>query len=168
MSQRFSAHNANGTSVVFRVVVRRALHSYEETSFDITGKANESEYIDAAIHEQRVRLYIVRNVPQETVFAPRTKKEISKIEWHAIDSLPSSKNSSAHKNANHFFTVIPFVSKLRHWIKTQRSSDKRRLTRSTSSAPPASSHPINVIAALRPPQTHTLYGGCTCTGRDRH
>lgn len=113
---------------------------YEETSYDITGHASESDYLEAAIHEQRVRLYIVRDVPQDMVFAPRTKKEISKIEWHSIDSLPSSKNSSAHKNANHYYTVIPFVSKLRHWIKQQRNSDRRRVSR----APSASSSHVPV------------------------
>lgn len=144
-----------------------ALDSYEETSFDITGRASEGECLEAAIHEQRVRLYIIRDVGLDTPFAPRTKKEISKIEWHPVDSLPSSKNSSGHTNANSYFTVIPFVSKLRHWIKLQRSSDKKRLARSAPAvaaapapapaptpAAPAAPHHVNVLAALRPGPVH--------------
>lgn len=156
------ARSVRPRSPLARSLGSRARGSYEETSFDITGRASEGECLEAAIHEQRVRLYIIRDVGMDTPFAPRTKKEISKIEWHPVDSLPSSKNSSGHTNANSYFTVIPFVSKLRHWIKLQRSSDKKRLARSAPAASvpvpapaPAASHHINVVAALRPGPVHT-------------
>lgn len=51
---------------------------YEETGFEIpSDKLNEEDVIEVTIREQKIRLYIVTNVPENTQFAPRTRKEIS-------------------------------------------------------------------------------------------
>lgn len=49
----------------------------EETGFDISKLLKVDEYIEVTIGEQRVRLYIIAGVKDDTVFAPQTKKEIS-------------------------------------------------------------------------------------------
>lgn len=49
----------------------------EETGFDVSELLNEDEYIEMIFGQQRVRLYIVSGVKEDTYFAPQTKKEIS-------------------------------------------------------------------------------------------
>lgn len=49
----------------------------EETGFDFSKLLNKEEYIEMIFGQQRVRLYIVTGVKEDTAFAPLTKKEIS-------------------------------------------------------------------------------------------
>ena len=49
----------------------------EETGFDISKFLNKDEYIESIFGQQRVRLYIIAGVKDDTSFAPLTKKEIS-------------------------------------------------------------------------------------------
>lgn len=49
----------------------------EETGFDVSNLLNQSDYIELIFGEQRVRLYIIGGVKDDTAFAPLTKKEIS-------------------------------------------------------------------------------------------
>lgn len=49
----------------------------EETGFDFSKLLNKDEYIEMIFGQQRVRLYIVTGVKDDTAFAPLTKKEIS-------------------------------------------------------------------------------------------
>jgi mRNA-decapping enzyme subunit 2 len=50
---------------------------FEETGFDLTGMVQVVDKIDINIREQDMRLYIAPGVPEDTEFAPRTRKEIS-------------------------------------------------------------------------------------------
>ena len=49
----------------------------EETGFDVSELLNKDDYIEMIFGQQRVRLYIVAGVKDDTAFAPLTKKEIS-------------------------------------------------------------------------------------------
>lgn len=49
----------------------------EETGFDVTNLLNKDEYIEMIFGQQRVRLYVIAGVKDDTSFAPLTKKEIS-------------------------------------------------------------------------------------------
>lgn len=49
----------------------------EESGFDVTKLLNKDEYIELVFGQQRVRLYIIAGVKDDTAFAPQTKKEIS-------------------------------------------------------------------------------------------
>ncbi|KAL0784373.1 hypothetical protein Bca101_000618 [Brassica carinata] len=49
----------------------------EETGFDISKLLKKEEYIEFTFRQQRLRLYIVAGVADDTAFAPQTKKEIS-------------------------------------------------------------------------------------------
>lgn len=49
----------------------------EETGFDIGPLLKKSDYIELTMREQRIRLYIIQGVPEDTQFTPRTRKEIS-------------------------------------------------------------------------------------------
>lgn len=49
----------------------------EETGFDVSKLLKKDEYIELIFGQQRVRLYIIAGVKDDTHFAPQTKKEIS-------------------------------------------------------------------------------------------
>lgn len=111
----------------------------EETGFDIGAaglvpKHDEVKYIEFTMHEQQIRLYVFRNVPTDTVFAPRTRKEISKIQWYKLSELPAFRkkgvnqqdNAAAASNANKFYMVAPFLVPLKKWIVQQKKKDAAR------------------------------------------
>ncbi|EEB09786.1 mRNA decapping complex catalytic subunit Dcp2 [Schizosaccharomyces japonicus yFS275] len=89
---------------------------YEETGFDSTNWINEKDFIELTIREQNIRLYIIPDLPMETVFESQTRKEISKIEWHLLADLPTFKQSKS-ETKNKFYMVIPFLAPLKKWIR---------------------------------------------------
>ncbi|CAG8807232.1 9060_t:CDS:2, partial [Racocetra persica] len=93
----------------------------EETGYDITPLIREQDYVELTIREQRIRLYIVVGVPEDTEFCPKTRKEISKVEWHKVSDLPTwirsrDKDTPYHcgggcvkYGSSRFYMVVPFV-----------------------------------------------------------
>ncbi|KAK3380370.1 hypothetical protein B0T24DRAFT_191939 [Lasiosphaeria ovina] len=112
---------------------------YEETGFDIkeaglVPKDDEVKYIQISMREQQIRLYVFRDIPMDTPFHPRTRKEISKIQWYKLSELPAfRKKGSNHPddlaavtNANKFYMVAPFLVPLKKWVVQQRKKDEIR------------------------------------------
>ncbi|KAF9328565.1 mRNA-decapping enzyme subunit 2 [Podila minutissima] len=119
---------------------------WEETGFDISSRITNEDYVELTKNDQRIRLYIVKGVPEDTVFETQTRKEISKIEWHRLVDLPATKpkpmdrghysgkesgsdrasNANAIRNFNRYYMVTPFVQKLKSWIAMQRKIAKRK------------------------------------------
>ncbi|TQD74746.1 hypothetical protein C1H46_039719 [Malus baccata] len=95
----------------------------EETGFDVTKLLNKDEYIEVIFGQQRVRLYIIAGVREDTAFAPLTKKEISEIAWHRLDDLqPASDNViSRGVTGLKLYMVSPFLATLRSWILSHQS-----------------------------------------------
>ncbi|KAL2864738.1 decapping enzyme complex catalytic subunit DCP2 [Aspergillus lucknowensis] len=109
---------------------------YEETGYDVreAGLVKDEEdvkFIEITMREQHMRLYVFRGVPQGTYFEPRTRKEISKIEWWKLSDLPTLKKSKqydegqAAANANKFYMVAPFLHPLKKWIAQQKKLGTR-------------------------------------------
>lgn len=48
----------------------------EEVGFDMKDRAYDDQYLERDLNGQLIRLYIVKHVPLETKFAPKTKNEI--------------------------------------------------------------------------------------------
>ncbi len=106
---------------------------YEETGFDIlgaglVGKEEDTKFIEVTMREQHMRLYVFRGVPMDTYFEPRTRKEISKIQWFKLSELPTLKRAKQQQegrgedlatNANKFYMVAPFLVPLKKWIAQQ-------------------------------------------------
>lgn len=122
---------------------------YEETGFDIreAGLAKDDKdmkYIEVSMREQHMKLYVFRGVPVDTHFEPRTRKEISKIDWYKLSDLPTLKrnkqkpqeNGEEQLKDNMFYMVAPFLGPLRHWIKQQHKQDRIRASRGERLAPP--------------------------------
>lgn len=109
---------------------------YEETGFDVRAanlvkNDDDVKYIEITMREQHMRLYVFRGVLRDTYFEPRTRKEISKIEWYKLSELPTLKKNKQHDeglavaNANKFYMVAPFLSPLKKWIAQQKKLDAR-------------------------------------------
>ncbi|OQE27537.1 hypothetical protein PENSTE_c004G04041 [Penicillium steckii] len=109
---------------------------YEETGFDVREanlvKDEDSvKHIEITMREQHMRLYVFPGVPRDTHFEPRTRKEISKIEWYKLTELPTLKKNKQHDeglavaNANKFYMVAPFLHPLKKWIAQQKKISSR-------------------------------------------
>ncbi|CAF3912447.1 unnamed protein product, partial [Rotaria sp. Silwood1] len=48
----------------------------EEVGFDMKDRAFDDQYLERDLNGQLIRLYIVKQVPLDTKFAPKTKNEI--------------------------------------------------------------------------------------------
>lgn len=111
---------------------------YEETGFDCGHLINPNDYVEGQTSNyQYTRLYIVKNVPIETKFCPRTRNEIKDCSWFVIDLLPTNRNDDGYLRdqrkirANSFYMILPFISKLKYWIMNERfgkmmSNSKRK------------------------------------------
>jgi mRNA-decapping enzyme subunit 2 len=112
---------------------------YEETGFDLRESGlvppeNEAKSISVNMHQQNVMLFVFRGVPMDTYFEPRTRKEISKIDWYKLGDLPHLKNRNKVQQGNgqdlvkdsSFYMVGPFIGQLKGWIKLQKELDRSK------------------------------------------
>lgn len=103
----------------------------EETGFDISHLINKQDYIEAMIHDQIVRLYIIGYISRDTKFQPRTRNEIKACEWFPIADLPANRKDMTPKvkmgvSPNAFFMVLPFVKRMRRWVAERNQKVFRR------------------------------------------
>ncbi|KAI0841767.1 hypothetical protein F5Y06DRAFT_198999 [Hypoxylon sp. FL0890] len=112
---------------------------YEETGYDLreSGLVDKNEPVhplEVTMHDQQVRLYVFRGIPEDTVFETRTRKEIGGIKWYKVEELPAyRKKKGAGKNNgasgpphDKFYMVAPFMVQLRQWVLKQRKLDQRK------------------------------------------
>lgn len=122
---------------------------YEETGFDVRAAGlvrdeKRMKYIDITMREQQMRLYVFRGVPKDAHFEPKTRKEISKIEWYKLSDLPTLKKTkhqegtgeSLAMNANKFYMVAPFMVLLKKWISQERKKASTKIPPDSQSAVP--------------------------------
>ncbi|OLL23145.1 mRNA decapping complex subunit 2 [Neolecta irregularis DAH-3] len=120
----------------------------EETDFDISSLADSTQYVDKTIRGQDIRLYVIKNVPTDTKFSPRTRKEISKISWHKIADLPSDpqdKTPVNGENSTKYYMVAPFITLLRNKLKRY----KRDLRRQQIENNPTPEKPLTVSLEIQ-------------------
>jgi mRNA-decapping enzyme subunit 2 len=132
---------------------------YEETGFDIrqaglVPKDEDVKYIQISMREQQIRLYIFRNVPMDTVFEPKTRKEISKVAWYKLSELPAFRKkgnsqdndaaAAASSSASKFYMVAPFLVPLKKWVVQQKKKDAARAAANHShlAAQPPAEEPL--------------------------
>eukprot|EP00210_Caulerpa_lentillifera_P008732 g8329.t1 len=98
----------------------------EETGFDISSRLNKKQFIEIHAGLQRVKLFIIKNVPEDTKFTPFAKKEIGALAWHLVSELPTAKGDSSrmfHSGSgqmHRFYMVHVFADQLRKWITSNR------------------------------------------------
>ncbi|EME47142.1 hypothetical protein DOTSEDRAFT_123044, partial [Dothistroma septosporum NZE10] len=111
---------------------------YEETGFDATSLVDENRQkdgrvksIDVTMKEQHMKLFIFRGVSMDTHFEPRTRKEISGIQWYNVKDLPGFKKQKGgvagvgqgEAQTTKFYMVAPFLGQLKKWIGQQRRTE---------------------------------------------
>ena len=112
---------------------------YEETGYDVEAAGlvpedRQVHHIEISMHDQQMRLYVFRNVPMDSHFEPRTRKEISKIQWWRLSDLPAYRKKGQQQqngtalNPNKFYMVAPFLPRLRKWVIEQKKRDAKRST----------------------------------------
>ncbi|KAH9871462.1 hypothetical protein IAQ61_005641 [Plenodomus lingam] len=124
---------------------------WEETGYDLheadlVMPDENMKKITVTMREQSMMLYVFRGVPMDTYFEPRTRKEISKIDWYKLTDLPTlrRKNQTQQQGQGQdlvkessFYMVAPFLGPLRAWIKQQHKLDKQKARNSAHvTAPP--------------------------------
>ncbi|KAJ3053442.1 mRNA-decapping enzyme subunit 2 [Rhizophlyctis rosea] len=100
----------------------------EETGFDIGPNLHENEYVERTMKEQRIRLYLITGIPEATIFAPQTRKEIGAIKWHKLSDLPGWNKDDygvPREGRHRFYMVTAFVSGLRQWLIRYRKAKRQ-------------------------------------------
>lgn len=112
---------------------------YEETGFDLraAGLVEKNEPVhplEVTMHDQQVRLYVFRGIPEDTAFETRTRKEIGDIKWYKVSDLPayrkkkgtSKSQGPAAPTQDRFYMVAPFMVQLRQWVLKQKKLDAEK------------------------------------------
>ncbi|GAA5866009.1 hypothetical protein JCM1840_003373 [Sporobolomyces johnsonii] len=153
----------------------------EETGFDLTaafpsyqlqpgyvedeGAERIPYYVELVIKEQKIRLYFIPGVREDTRFATRTRKEISKIDWFRLNDLPTWSKDKKGKSRTKaqlegkqakFYMVTPFISHLKLWI--DRNKPKNLPIRDPN-APPRPLSPEHSPRQHARPLPPTPYSG---------
>ncbi|GMP46764.1 hypothetical protein CsSME_00014807 [Camellia sinensis var. sinensis] len=90
----------------------------EGTGFDVSKFLNKDDDIEMIFGQQRVRLYIIAGVKDDTAFAPLTKKEISEIVWQWHDEIQPANEDVISRGTTglKLYMVAPFLVSLKAWI----------------------------------------------------
>ena len=124
----------------------------EETGFDLTNYVDSStHFLDSMMYGRLNRIFVVPGVPEDAKFETQTRKEISKIDWIPVSTLPAykdkqqlakekslpsssppKKNSPGIIPANKFIHVHPYTYRLRSWIRRERKRRARTNNTGTS------------------------------------
>ncbi|KAJ2761271.1 mRNA-decapping enzyme subunit 2, partial [Coemansia nantahalensis] len=100
----------------------------EETGFDILPYLVEEDRIEITQADQKVVLYIISGIEEDTRFEPTVRKEISQIQWHNIADLPCGGGRPDRKNGattpgkpqgekeSRYYLIKPFVKRIKTWV----------------------------------------------------
>ncbi|KAJ2254083.1 mRNA-decapping enzyme subunit 2, partial [Coemansia sp. RSA 451] len=100
----------------------------EETGFDILPYLLEQDRIEITQADQKVLLYIITGISEDTSFVPTVRKEISQVQWHYIDDLPCGGRPDRRNGSNvngmpaksekehRYYLIKPFVKRIKTWV----------------------------------------------------
>lgn len=95
----------------------------EETGFDASNYI-DNECIPITIGEQKNTYFFIPGVQDETIFEPKSRKEISKIEWKSIQEI---EKESYSQYSYLYRWVMPFIKKIRAYIKKKKLHKNKKL-----------------------------------------
>ena len=88
--------------------------TFEETGFNPRAHCKEENVLTLREKQGKsAKMFIAVGVPENTVFDPQTRKEISKVQFHDITGLPKSN-----------WGVLPFMHMLDKWIEKNNTFEK--------------------------------------------
>jgi 8-oxo-dGTP pyrophosphatase MutT (NUDIX family) len=112
----------------------------EEVGYDARANIRPDDFIELTMRQQKIRLYIARDVPEHFKFETQTRKEIGDIRWFDIEGLSNPGKDGTEGLS--FFTAAPFIATLLQWIDENRTGEKRpSSTKKTKSRRRARSNP---------------------------
>ncbi|WFD42057.1 5'-(N(7)-methylguanosine 5'-triphospho)-[mRNA] hydrolase [Malassezia psittaci] len=118
---------------------------YEETGIDASKllPPDSRDYFDLTMREQKVRLYIVPGLSEDTPMETQTRREISRIEWFSLSSLPTGKKPQkpSPEMGGKFYLITPFITRLRQWIQANKRTHPQRPSRSHTPQPAGAANP---------------------------
>ncbi|KAG9230068.1 hypothetical protein BJ875DRAFT_167611 [Amylocarpus encephaloides] len=113
--------------------------AYEETGLDMDAAGmvppnRDVQSIEVNMREQNMQLFVFRDIPMDTPFAPRTRKEISKIQWWPLSDLPAFRKKGPQPqseatpaiNPSKFYMVAPFLPQIRRYVIEQKKKDAKK------------------------------------------
>ncbi|KAL5104921.1 m7GpppN-mRNA hydrolase [Taenia crassiceps] len=119
----------------------------EETGLDIEHRIDQDLFLEVVVGETTHRAYIAEGFPRTSRLQPSTQNEIEAITWFSLANLPSHLQDNApvvrmNFKPSHFFCVIPFVKRLREYVKLRQQGvapttalERSTHTRKRSSVP---------------------------------
>mmetsp|Transcript_27777 Transcript_27777/g.71485 ORF Transcript_27777/g.71485 Transcript_27777/m.71485 type:complete len:259 (-) Transcript_27777:278-1054(-) len=123
---------------------------FEETGIDIRDALVEEDFIEINMGEQRIKLYIIPDIPLSTAFAPQTRGEVGAYAWHELKDLPSTKEEfasfqyvSEDGKRHRFFMLWPFIKRVKVYIKQRRKNLRagKQVKKGKIKAPVAAAEP---------------------------
>ena len=87
-SWMFPRGKINEGEIEFDCAIREVI---EEIGYDPTKHCKEEDSLTAFQDGKKLKMYIATNVPENAKFKPKSRKEISKIEFHHLDFLPKNR-----------------------------------------------------------------------------
>ncbi|KAI5962646.1 DCP2 [Candida pseudojiufengensis] len=84
----------------------------EEIGFNTRDLIVENDYVERTIKGKNYKIFLVKNVPEDTKFEPLARFEISEIKWFDIKSLQKKIKS----NPNNYFIVATIMKAVLKWI----------------------------------------------------
>lgn len=114
---------------------------FEETGFDLTPLVTSNTfYVDTLSSGRCSRIFVVTDVPEDSVFQTRTRKEISDIKWVPLSALPETPKAAkvqqripvmstgpnrVVRELNIMFSqygTAPYTKKIRSWVEKQQQN----------------------------------------------
>ncbi|KAI9291324.1 DCP2-domain-containing protein [Neoconidiobolus thromboides FSU 785] len=92
----------------------------EEIGFDLTPYIQPEQYIQIYVRKQRIKLFIIPCIPKHLEFKPKTRKEISRIQWFPLSYFPNFTTKNVPQDApiqselkleghGRFYLINPFM-----------------------------------------------------------
>jgi len=90
---------------------------YEETGYLPSIDPEQHARLEAMDHGKKVILYVVPGVVENQDFAPKARKEVSKVDWFPLNSIPKG-----------HYNVAPFMGRLKKIAASLRKGGKKSHT----------------------------------------
>lgn len=91
----------------------------EEIGFDLTPFIRKQDFIERNFKAKNYKIFIAKNVPEDTDFKPLARNEIAKIKWISFKKL--IKDIKSNSTASKYFIIPSMINPLISYVKRQQS-----------------------------------------------
>ena len=94
----------------------------EEIGFDLSDYLDADQFIERNISGKNYKIFLVNNIPEETVFKPLARNEIEKIQWFDFKKVSRALFKNNNSNKFKFYLINAMIRPLSMWAKHQRQN----------------------------------------------